>query len=458
MKNSFYFLSLVFTQCICIASFGQSNQVVFEQVQLYSSIRPEGKYWHPSTTQVQAFGSILDTALFNPLQLQRDTSFSTKIKILNKSNQIGKLIIDWSQSQAAAFHAYLEMYELQPEQTFSNSMVDIDIPKKDSIQSTWFLTCTILDATKKPVFQKTILIGMIPIANQGIGYPINVPVTTPKSLFKAIQSGVSFFDKDGEDIAYIEAKVPISYASDNFTMPLLQAKPRIVVDTIKNFIQFTENNSRIVLRAPTAMMQKIDTKDKTSNNPFFAMLPEIKKRSNTLFKEYYQALQPLRNVSENKDYTLEAYIEFNPMVDPELRATPPIRFLPDSIHKIFADTNLIGRFKVIEQPSSTGLIFNSNQIYNGYDSNSIYALNSNYPKGIINLSKSVEGTIGKDAFKIIFNNDIDVKIIFLNNVAIMAAKGRNKPNYIIPIQQGYPSSITSLLLLIAYSEIFQSPN
>ena len=50
------------------------------------------------------------------------------------------------------------------------------------------------------------------------------------------------------------------------------------------------------------------------------------------------------------------------------------------------------------------------------------------------------------------------KIIYLNNVAIMATKGRNKPNYIIPIQQGYPSSITSLLLLIAYSEIFQSPN
>jgi hypothetical protein len=458
MKHIFYFLSLLFTQGICITSFGQSNQVVFEQVQLYSSIRPDGKYWHASETQVQAFANSLDSALFNPLQLQRDTSFPTKIKILTKSNQIGKLIIDWSQSQSASFHAYLEIYELQPEQTFSNSMVNIDIPKKDSIQSTWFLTCTILDATKKPVFQKTILMGMIPIANQGIGYPINIPITTPKSLFKAIQSGVSYFDKDGEELAYIEAKVPISYASDNFTMPLLQAKPRISVDTIKNFIQFTQDNSRVVLRAPNAMMQKIDTKDKTINNPFFAILPEIKKRSNTLFKEYYQALQPLRNVSENKDYTLEAYIEFNPMVDPELRATPPIRFLPDSVHKIFADTNLIGRFKVIEQPSSTGLMFNSNQIYNGYDSSSIYSLNSNYPKGIIYLSKSVEGTIGKDAFKILFNNDIDIKIIYLNNVPIMAAKGRNKPNYIIPIQQGYPSSISSLLLMIAYSEIFQSPN
>ena len=458
MKKSFYFISLVFVQCICIATFGQSNQVIFEQVQLYSSIQPDGKYWHPSTTQVKVFASILDTALFNPLQLQRDSSYTTKIKILNKSNQIGKIVIDWSQSQSAAFHAYLEIYELQPEQTFNNSMVNIIIPKKDSIQSTWFLTCTILDANKSPVFQKTILMGMIPISNQGIGYPMNVPITIPRSLFKAIQSGVSYFDKDGEELAYIEAKVPISYASDNFMMPLLHAKPRIIVDTTKDFFQFMQNNVRFVLRTPNAMMQKINTKDKTTNNPFVTVLPEIKKRTNNLFKEYYQAIQPLRNVSENKDYTLEAFIEFNPMVDPELRATPPIRFLPDSIHKIFADTNLIGRFKVIEQPSNTGLTFNSNQIYNGYDSSTIYSLNSNYPKGVISISKSVEGTIGKDAFKILFNNDIDIKIIYINNVATIAAKGRNKPNFLIPIAQVNQSSITSLLLLIAYSEIFQTPN
>jgi hypothetical protein len=458
MKNIFYILSLFFAQSICIASMGQSNQVTFEQIQLYSSIQPNAKYWYPTTTQVQIFAQLLDSTLFNPLQLQRDTSFPTKIKILTKPNQIGKLIIDWSQSPSSDFHAYLEMYELQPEQTFSNSMVNVVIPKKDSIQSTWFLTCTILNENKKPVFQKTILLGMIPMTNQGIGYPINVPITTPKSLFKAIQSGISFFDKDGEELAYIEAKVPISYASDNFMMPLLHAKPRIAVDTSKGFIQFTQNNSRVVLRTPTANMQKIDTKDRTSNNPFFAILPEIKKRSNTLFKEYYQAVQPLRNVSENKDYTLEAYIEFNPMIDPEVRATPPIRFLTDSVHKIFADTNLIGRFKVLEQPSSAGLMFNSNQIYNGFDSSSLYTLNSNYPKGLISISKSVEGNIGKDGFKILFNNDIDVKIIYINDVAIMATKGRNKPNYLIPIQQGYSSSMISLLLLIAYSEIFQSPN
>jgi hypothetical protein len=337
-------------------------------------------------------------------------------------------------------------------------MVNVIIPKKDSIQSTWFLTCTILDATKKPVFQKTILIGMIPIATQGIGYPMNLPVSPPKSLFKAIQSGISYFDKDGEELAYIEAKVPISYASDNFIMPLLQAKPRISVDTSKDFFQFIQNNSRVVLRTPTAMMQKIDTKDKTSSNPFFAILPEIKKRTNTLFKEYYQAIQPLRNTSENKDYSLEAYIEFNPLIDPELRATPPIRFLPDSIHKIYADTNLIGRFKVVEQPAYTEWMFNSNKIYNGYDSSSMYTLNTNYPKEMVFISKAVEGRIGEDTFKILFNTEIDVKIIYLNNFPILVAKGRNKPNYLIPIEQVKQNSISALLLLIAYSEIFQSPN
>jgi hypothetical protein len=163
-------------------------------------------------------------------------------------------------------------------------------------------------------------------------------------------------------------------------------------------------------------------------------------------------------VSENKDYSLEAYIEFNPMIDPELRATPPIRFLPDSIHKIYADTNLIGRFKVIEQPVNTGWMFNSNKIYNGFDTSSMYTLNTNYPKGVISISKSVEGTIGQDRFKILFNNEIDVKMIYLNNQPILAAKGRNKPNFLIPIEQVNQNSIYALLLLIAYSEIFQSPN
>lgn len=458
MKNIFRYFSLLILSCLSLHTIGQTNQVVLEQVQMYSSIRPEGKYWHPNAAMIQAFANKLDSGIFRSLQLQRTLDYPTNIKILTKPNQIGKLVIDWSKSPSTPYHAYLEIYELLPEQTFNNAMVNVDIPKKDSIQSTWFITCTILDANKIPQFQKTILMGMIPIANQGIGYPINVPVTTPKSLFKALQSGISYFSTTGDDLEYIEAKVPLSFATDNFTMPLLQTKPRISIDTSKGFIQYTQERAHFLLRVPAAIMRKIDTKDKTINNPFFAILPEIKKRTSTLFKEYYQALQPLRNVGENKDYTLETYIEFNPMIDPELRATPPIRFLPDSLHKIFTDTALIGIFKVVERPTNNSWMYNSNEIYNGYDSTTIFKLNSNYPKGAILCSKSVEGKIGNDSFKILFNDEIDVKIIYLNQVAIMAAYGKNKPVYLIPLQQIAENTTSALLLMIAYSEIFQSPN
>lgn len=458
MKNSFYFLSLLLTLLSQLNGYGQSNQVVLEQVQMYSSIRPDGKYWQASKEQVEKFAKGLDSSLFAPLGLSRAVDFPIQTKILNKPNQIGKLVIDWSNSTLVPYHAYLEIYELAPAQTFGNQMVDIEIPKKDSIQSTWFITCTILDQQKNALFQKTILMGIIPFRHQGIGYPINIPVTTPSHLFNALQTGLKFFGTKSKALEYIEAKVPMSFATDNFLMPLLQSKPSIKIDTSKGFIQFTLNGARIVLRAPNAVMNKIDTKDKSANNPFYEVLPSIKKRTSTLFKEYYQALQPLRNVGLNKDYTLEAYIEFNPMIDPELRTTPPIRFLPDSIHKIYADTTLIGRFKITDQISNSSWTFNSNEIYNGYDSTTIYKLNTNYPKGLAQVAKVMEGTIGKDSFKIVFNEEIDVRIIYLNQVALCVVHGQNKPSKLIPLVPTTDNAITSLLLLMAYSEIFQSPN
>lgn len=458
MKKSIYIFSLLFALSITQFAFSQSNQVVLEQVQMYSSISPDGNYWQPNKTQIQAFANALDTGLFNRLQLLRDTSYDPNIKILTKPNQIGKLVIDWSKSKNVAYHAYLEIYELLPEQTYRNEMVKITIPKKDSIESTWFLTCTILDEKKTPVFQKTVLMGMIPLDYQGVGYPINIPVTTPKNIFKALISGVNFFNEAGTELEYIEAKVSTSFATDNFFMPMLQSKQRISVDTSKGFLKFINDKTNNLLRIPNAIMNKIDLKDKSINNPFYAVLPEIKKRNSTLFKEYYQAVQPLRNVKDNKDYSLEAYIEFNPFIDPELRAVPPIRFLPDSIHKIFADTSLIGKFKVVEQPVNKTWVYNSNQVYNGVDSSSIFKLNSAYPKGPILFSKSIEGNIGKDIFKILINDDINVKVIYLNNVVILVAQGSKKPTNLIPIEQINQNTLSTLLLMIAYSEIFQSPN
>ncbi|MEY4459808.1 MAG: hypothetical protein RIT38_1038, partial [Bacteroidota bacterium] len=108
MKNSFYFLSLLCALLCQQNGYSQSNQVVLEQVQMYSSIRPDGKYWQASKEQVEKFAKGLDSNLFTPLGLSRAVDFPIQTKILNKPNQIGKLVIDWSNSTLVPYHAYLE--------------------------------------------------------------------------------------------------------------------------------------------------------------------------------------------------------------------------------------------------------------------------------------------------------------------------------------------------------------
>ena len=144
-------------QLVSLKANSQTKQVVFEQVQMYSIIKPDGKYWQPSTSDIESFAYTLDTSIFKGLAIERVTSFTTAVKILTKQSQIGKLIIDWSKTKTIPYHAYLEIYELPPQQTFGNNLVSFIIPKRDSIESTWFLTCTILDENKKAIFQKTIL-------------------------------------------------------------------------------------------------------------------------------------------------------------------------------------------------------------------------------------------------------------------------------------------------------------
>ena len=64
--------------------------------------------------------------------------------------------------------------------------------------------------------------------------------------------------------------------------------------------------------------------------------------------EYYQVIQPLRNVHEDIDYTLEAYIEFNSEYVNNNDKIFGIKFLPDSLHLIYQQNERIGAFMVKE--------------------------------------------------------------------------------------------------------------
>jgi hypothetical protein len=211
---------------------------------------------------------------------------------------------------------------------------------------------------------------------------------------------------------------------------------------------------------PEAVLNKINIKDRTPNNPFKDVVELIRKsRSGINYKEYYQVLQPLRDVHENIDYTIKAYIEFNnETATIDNAANYGIEFLQDSIHKIYQDKNEIGGFVVKENVLELNKYYYPDKVYNGYDSSKAFALGTFYNKQLIVQTRVIEGQLLGHNFSIKINFETNLKTISLDNKIIMVVLGNKKPSQMVLVENNIPAVLTNLLLLMAYSEIFQSPS
>ena len=452
IKYIFYFLF----QLYCFTTQAQSK-VVVEQIQTYSMVSPNANYWH-LPDDIQELLANLDAGLFQQINLVRDRNYSTKSIKLTKQNQIGKITIDWSRSANANFHAYIELYEMSPDFVTQNKLADIPASKMDSISSVWFISCNIYNQRRETIFKKTILLSMLPIKSIGMGYPMAIPASTPSFMYKAVQKGISFISPKVDDMEYIEAKVPAAYATDNFWMPFLHNQNRIQFDTGKAFISYQNISGIQLLRTPPAQMNKINQKDKSDNNPYFEILPVIKKRIGSSSNEYYHVLQPLRDVNRNLDYSIVAYIEFNLNPSEQEASKSPIQFLPGDIHLIFLDQDSIGYFNVEESVIEKDKYFNPNEIFNGYDTSKKYNIGTLYEKKKIVSAKVIEGKFKSHQFKILINYANDLKTIFIDDKMVMVAEGKNKPLQMVTTNTLDDIEIKNFLLQMSFSEIFQFPS
>ena len=460
MKTTIKPLFLLIAFATCSTIFGQ-KKVALEQIQIFSSYHTNASYWR-LPANINPLMNALDSGLFSILSLERDSSYPPKRRELTKQNQVGKINIDWTASKNIPFHAFLEILELDPEMVYNNRLITIADGKKDSIQSIWFIGCSVFDAQQKKVFQKTIALGLIPISPMGFGTPSAESTTTPTLLYQALSKGIGLLDPNGDDIVFVEAKVPAAYATDNYWMPLLQMKPRIQFDTTKKFISFSDDNGAQILRVPNALLNKIETKPNKVNPQFSAIVNHIKlNRKNYSRNEYYQAIQPLRDVKENKDYTLVSVLEFNPYL-PENSETGKIGliFLPALPHAIYENKDSIGEFKVSESVVEKDKYYYPNIAYNGYDSNTQFVLGINAPPVSIVHNRVIEGSIKNRSFIIQYDYSISQKSIFVDNKIWMVIEGNVKPQKMVafPANIKDDNELKNLLLLIAQSEIFKNPN
>ena len=451
---------LLFTLLFSFQGWSQNAstpKVVVEQIQAYSYLNPTASYWK-IPANISPILETLDSSLFVSLKMQRDKDYATTTNALTKLNQAGKIKIDWSNSLTIPYHAYIEIYEMDPEFAYKNDLVNLSESEKDSIHSVWFIACSIFNLKKERVFQKTIMLGFTPVESLGLGYTIKSTPSMPNLLYNAIAKSMNYLDAEGDEIDFINVKVPAAYATDNYWMPFVHNMRRILFDTTKKFISFEDNAGVHALRMPPAVLKKINNKDKSETNPY-KNLVELLRKTRPQFNrnEYYQVMQPLRDIKNNIDYTLESYIEFNS--EPVLNDNTPrlaIQFLPEVSHLIFKDKDSIGYFTVKDFVKEENKFYYPDLVYNGYDSSHSANLGTFFAKQPITHSRVISGKSMNHDFVIQLNYENNITTILIDKQMIMAISGNKKPLQMVEKRDTLPT-IENLLLLIAYAEIFQQP-
>jgi hypothetical protein len=348
---------------------------------------------------------------------------------------------------------------MDPEFAYKNDLVKLSESEKDSIHSVWFIACSIFNLKKERVFQKTIMLGFTPIESIGLGYTIKSSPTMPSLLYYTIAKAMNYLDAAGDEIDFINVKVPAAYATDNYWMPFVHNMPRVLFDTTKKFISFEDNAGLHALRIPPAVLKKINNKDKSETNPYKDLVELIRKtRPYFNRNEYYQVMQPLRDIQNNIDYTLESYIEFNsePVVGDNSSPKLAIQFLPEVIHRIFQDKDSIGNFSVKDFVKEENKFYYPDIVYNGYDSSKTANLGTIFTKQSITHTRVISGKSMNHDFVIQLNYENNITTLLIDKQIVMVISGNKKPVQMVEKRTKLPA-LENLLLLIAYAEIFQQP-
>lgn len=156
---------LLFTLLFSFQGWSQNAttpKVVVEQIQAYSYLNPTASYWK-IPANISPILETLDSSLFVTLKMQRDKDYTTTTNALTKLNQAGKIKIDWSNSLTIPYHAYIEIYEMDPEFAYKNDLVNLSESEKDSIHSVWFIACSIFNLKKSVFFKKQLCWALPPL-------------------------------------------------------------------------------------------------------------------------------------------------------------------------------------------------------------------------------------------------------------------------------------------------------
>jgi hypothetical protein len=117
----------------------------------------------------------------------------------------------------------------------------------------------------------------------------------------------------------------------------------------------------------------------------------------------------------------------------------------------------VGNFKVTTNETEPGMFYNSNEIYNGYDTLDKINIGTVYEKRKIIQSSIITGNYNNDRFKISMNNISQLCMFYVNEKVVAIVQGIKKPRQMVLVDKSISTNLLNFLVLFSYSEVFQMP-
>ena len=241
-----------------------------------------------------------------------------------------------------------------------------------------------------------------------------------------------------------------AYFADNFIMPNIASKKRIIAETKNDFAIFTlPDSSKNMLRFPNTKMYLMNLKKKGNATYNIQEQAAISYKKQHGGLKYCSMQHEFRNVLGNKNYTSHIAVA----IDDEGVYEPIFKFLPNRINFLLADKDTVAWFNVYSNFRETGKTVFIDRVYNGIDtSTQLVMFEKNMQESIV-YSMSIEGEMGSHSFNILYSG-IDLKEIFYDKQLVCVVKGEKLPEAFVLINANLPKDILHQLLMLAFIKTY----
>lgn len=282
------------------------------------------------------------------------------------------------------------------------------------------------------------------------GYVNRNASVSPSSLVElAKQATQMLLDTTVEALDFYAVNCTQAYFTDNFIMPAVMGRKRVILEAKKDFVSFKLNDSvQSLLRFPEMNLYLMNLK-KRKGEPISVQEEAAidHKKKNSGFK-YCNMQHEFRDVLNNKSYTSNIAVSVN-----ENGYQTDLGFLPREINYMVSGKDTVATFSIGTGFRDHAKKVRVNQFYNGIDTSFQLAVGNTIEEEPMVYNITFNGTLMGKPFQILSSNGNALKEIVYNNQLVCIAKGEKMSESFVLIDANLPKDVLHQLLMLAFIKL-----